>query len=90
MMQKLFSLGIDTTIFREKKKSKITLLGDSAYDTTNIRKFIKDNNMNAIIDYNNRNTKDTNKIKKLTDREKERYKERNTIENSHAWTVKKA
>ena len=32
----------------------------------NIRKFIKDNNMNAIIDYNNRNTKNLNKIKKLT------------------------
>ena len=65
-MQKLFSMNINTTIFKEKKKSKITILGDSAYDTANIRKFIKDNNMNAIIDYNNRNTKNLNKIKKLT------------------------
>ena len=45
-------MNINTTIFKEKKKSKITILGDSAYDTANIRKFIKDNNMNAIIDYN--------------------------------------
>ena len=58
-------MNINTTIFKEKKKSKITILGDSVYDTANIRKFIKDNNMNAIIDYNNRNTKNLNKIKKL-------------------------
>ena len=50
----------------EKKKSKITILGVSAYDTANIRKFIKDNNTNAIIDYNNRNTKNLKKNKKLT------------------------
>jgi transposase len=85
MMQKLFLMNINTTIFKEKKKSKITILGDSAYDTANIRKFIKDNNMNAIIDYNNRNTQDLNKIKKLKNKEEEKYKERNIIENSHAW-----
>jgi len=85
MMQKLFSMGIDTSIFKEKKKSKITILGDAAYDTTNIREFIEENKMNAIIDYNNRNTKDLNKIRKLTNKEEEKYKERNIVENSHTW-----
>lgn len=41
--------------------------------------------MNAIIDYNNRNTKDLNKIRKLTNKEEEKYKERNIVENSHTW-----
>jgi len=85
MMQKLFSMGIDTLIFKEKKKSKITILGDAAYDTTDIREFIENNKMNAIIDYNNRNTKDLNKIRKLTNKEEEKYKERNIVENSHTW-----
>ena len=85
MMHKLFSLGIDTNIFKQKKKSKITILGDSAYDTHNNRKFIKENNMSAIIDYNNRNTKNPKKIKILTEKEESTYKSRNIIENSHAW-----
>ncbi len=45
--------------------------------------------MNCIIDYNNRNTKNLNKIKKITEKEKELYMKRTIIENSHAWTVKK-
>ena len=55
MLEKLFSMGIDTNKFKEKKKSKITIFGDKSYDSTNIRTFISNNNMNCIIDYNNRN-----------------------------------
>ena len=89
MLEKLFSIGIDTNKFKEKKKSKITIFGDKAYDSTSIRTFISNNNMNCIIDYNNRNTKNLNKIKKITEKEKGLYMKRTIIENSHAWTVKK-
>ena len=85
MLEKLFSIGIDTNKFKEKKKSKITIFGDKAYDSTSIRTFISNNNMNCIIDYNNRNTKNLNKIKKITEKEKELYMKRTIIENSHAW-----
>ncbi len=85
MLEKLFSAGIDTNKFKEKKKSKITIFGDKAYDSANNRTFISNNNMNCIIDYNNRNTKNLNKIKKITEKEKELYMKRTIIENSHAW-----
>ena len=81
MLEKLFSIGIDTNKFKEKKKSKITIFGDKAYDSTNIRTFISNNNMNCIIDYNKRNTKNLNKIKKITEKEKELYMKRTIIEN---------
>ncbi len=70
MLEKLFSIGIDTHKFKEKNKSKITIFGDKVYDSTNIRTFISNNNMNCIIDYNNRNTKNLNKIKKLQKKKK--------------------
>ncbi len=70
MLEKLFSAGIDTNKFKEKKKSKITIFGDKAYDSANNRTFISNNNMNCIIDYNNRNTKNLNKIKKLQKKKK--------------------
>jgi len=84
-MQQLFDLGINSTTFKEKKRTKMTILGDSSYDSKKIREYINNNNMDSIIDYNNRNTKDPKKIKHFTDKEKEKYKNRIIIENSHAW-----
>lgn len=59
----------------------VTLLADKGYDTKGIRENIKSNNMVPIIGYNKRNTKDVNKIKSLTDSEKELYKRRIKVEH---------
>ena len=85
IMQQLFKLGISTIDFKNKKKSKITLLGDSAYDTKNIRNFLNENNMKGILRINNRNTKNKEKLRYLTKDEEKILNKRSKIENCHAW-----
>lgn len=87
MMEKLFSLGLDPNDFYNKKKSKIYVLGDAGYHSKDNINFIKNNNMIQIIDYNKRNTKNEDIINEnmLTKKQKEIFKKRHIVENSHAW-----
>lgn len=61
--------------------NKKYFLADTGYDSKNIRDKLEAENMKPIIDYNIRNTKDENKIKKLTDKEEIIYKKRCRVEN---------
>jgi transposase len=59
------------------------ILADKGYDSNEFRNQCKNANLNPIIDYNNRNTQDPKKIKKLTKKEKIIYKKRIVVENSY-------
>lgn len=63
------------------KSDTIYFLADKGYDSKENRNIIESKKMIPIIDHNNRNTKDKNKIKKLTKNEKKIYKKRIRIEN---------
>jgi hypothetical protein len=54
---------------------------DKGYCSSIIRNILNNNNIIPIIPFNNRNTKDKSKIKKLTDSEKYKYKKRIRIEH---------
>ena len=54
---------------------------DSGYDSTKIRSKLKELNLIPIIPSNKRNTKDINKIIKLTKDEEKKYKKRIKIEH---------
>jgi hypothetical protein len=54
---------------------------DKGYCSSIIRNIFKNNNITPIIPFNNRNTKNKNKIKKLTQTEKDKYKRRIKIEH---------
>ena len=62
----------------KNKFIKFIFLG---YCSTKIRDILKTKNILLIIPYNKRNTKDKNKINKLTKNEKIRYKKRINIEH---------
>ena len=59
----------------------LLLLADKGYDSNNIRLFLYNNNIDSIISYNKRNTKDPTKIKHLTREQKKIYSKRIKIEN---------
>lgn len=63
---------------------KIYFLADKGYDSKKLKDKIKRKGYIPIIDYNIRNTKDSNKIKELTKEEKEIYKNRIRVENLFA------
>ena len=58
------------------------MLADKMYDTIEFRDKCITHNYKPIIDYNRRNTKNTELIKKLTKKEKEIYKKRIKVENT--------
>jgi Transposase DDE domain len=64
------------------------MLADKGYDSTNVRKILINNGYIPIIDYNKRNTKDPNKIKCLTKKEKIIYNNRIKIENLFCYVKK--
>lgn len=66
-------------------KNKPTLMGDKGYDTLNFRKKCIDTNYKPLIDFNKRNTKNENKIKKFTTSQKTLYKKRIKVENCFGW-----
>src|SRR5690606_29920592 len=83
----------DSKILEEQLKDKSILdgnidnvnknifLADKGYDSKNVRLQLKNNKYKKIIiGYNKRNTKDENKIKKLTDKENKIYKKRINVE----------
>ncbi len=63
-------------------KYKVNFLADSGYDSSKIRNYLQENKFTSIIDFNNRNTKNKDKIRKFTKKEKKIYKKRITIENT--------
>ena len=63
------------------KKNKY-MLADKGYDTKDFREICTLKGYIPIIDYNKRNTKDINKLKKLTNKERQIYKKRIKVENS--------
>ena len=54
---------------------------DKGYCSSKIRNILINKNILPIIPFNRRNTKDKNKINKLTKNEKNRYKKRIKIEH---------
>ena len=78
-------INTNTKKYQGINKYKQYFLADKGYDTNNIRKLLKEKGYTPIIDHNRRNTKDINKIKKLTKKEKYHYKKRLKVENFFAW-----
>lgn len=68
---------IDKDLNNEYKKY---FLGDKGYCSKQLRNILEDDNYVPIIDFNNRNTKDKTKIKKLSKDEFKIYKKRIMIE----------
>jgi hypothetical protein len=56
-------------------------IADKGYCSSKIRNLLIAKNILPIIPYNKRNTKDKNKINKLTETDKNRYKKRIKIEH---------
>jgi hypothetical protein len=56
-------------------------IADKGYCSSNIRELLKNKNVEPIIPFNKRNTKDINKIIKLSDKQNNKYKERIYIEH---------
>jgi transposase len=71
-------------------KHKRYFLADSGYDNKEIRNYVKNINVTAIIVPNKKNTKDREKLKtkKLTKKEKKIYAKRIIIENCFSWLFK--
>ena len=78
---------INTKKYNNSLKYKTVMLGDAIYDNDNLKKIIKDNNMNSIMAPNKRNTKDTTKLKnkELSNKNKQKLKKRHIVENSFSW-----
>lgn len=75
----------NTNRYKDHNRYKQYFLADKMYDTKEFRKKITDKGYSCIIDYNKRNTKNINKIKKLTKVQKQKYKKRLKIENCFSW-----
>jgi transposase len=84
---KIFDLQLDSLDNLNNKHEKI-LLADKAYDSNNLREKLKLKNMRLICPYNKRNTKDINKIKKLSNKEKQLLKKRLYIERINNYLKK--
>jgi len=65
----------------KKYKHRSKMLGDKGYDSHESRDTFEKNDFECVIDYNNRNTKDETKVKKLNPKEKVIYKKRIIVEN---------
>lgn len=69
-------------------KYKQYFIGDAGYDSKKNKKILESYKYNVIIAPNNRNTKNLNKIRKLTRKQKTIYKKRIKIENTFSWIKK--
>lgn len=76
--------NIQNIVYDISKMKKVMILADKMYDTKEFRKQCKSKKMTPVIDYNVRNTKDVSKIKKLSEKEKQIYRERIKVENTFA------
>lgn len=63
-------------------KNSTICMADAGYDSVHLRNELNNIFFKCIIPFNKRNTKDENKIKKLTDEEKKLYKSRTKVENT--------
>ena len=79
-LNKLFTIAKN---YSPNKQSII--MGDKGYDTQKFRQKCKENNLRPLIDYNKRNTKNKDKIKKLSNKEKFLYNKRIKVENCFSW-----
>jgi transposase len=75
------NLYIDEVIVDKYKKY---FLADKGYDSQKLRDILEELDFHPIISYNKRNTKDVNKIKKLSSADKEIYSNRIIVENTFA------
>lgn len=68
-------------------KYKTIILGDAIYDNENLKKTIRENNMESIFAPNRRNIKDKIKLKEkeLSCKKKQKLKKRHIVENSFSW-----
>ena len=64
------------------KSIKPYILGDKGYDSRQLRDICSKNNIRPLFDYNIRNTKNKDLIKKFTKKENNIYKKRIIVENS--------
>ena len=82
---KLFNAVFNDTInnneIRKNFNKTTTILADKGYDSKAIRSKIKESKMKCIIAHNKRNCKDKSKIKSLTNKEKNIYKNRVKVEH---------
>lgn len=78
----------NTNKYKNNNRFKQYLLADAGYDEKEFREIAESYSYQCIIPYNKRNTKDPLKIKKLTEKEKIKYKKRIKIENCFAWIKK--
>jgi hypothetical protein len=85
-MKTLNSIYISTNTEKLKKSNRYKqyMFADKGYDTDEIRTELNNRGYTPIIDYNARNTKDETKLKKLTAKEKEKYKKRLGVEHIFA------
>jgi len=75
----------DTKKYKNHNRFKQYFLADKGYDTKSVRDILKKKHYISIIAHNKRNTKNTNKIYKLTQIEKIKYKKRIIVENYFGW-----
>ena len=74
-----------TNKYKQSNRHKQYFLADKGYDTTEIRTFLNNKGYQTIIAYNKRNTKNNNKLKKLSNKEKKIYKKLIVVENYYSW-----
>lgn len=74
-----------TDKYKNSNKHKQYLLADKGYDSEEIRNMANNKGYTTVIPFNKRNTKDKDKIRKLTKNQKEKLKKRATVENYYAW-----
>lgn len=82
---KILKEQLDNELYIDiNSNSNMYFLADKGYDGEELRTKLIDKKFIPIIDYNIRNTKNPDKIKKLTTREKKLYKNRIRVENLFA------
>ena len=74
-----------TEKYKTTNRYKQNFLADSGYDSKANIEFLQNKGYHVIIPPNKRNTKDENKLRKYTKKEKEIYKKRIIVENSFGW-----
>ena len=78
----------NTHKYKNNNRFKQYLMADKGYDSKKIRKQLSDFGYTVIIPYNKRNTKNINKINKLTNKFKKLYKKRIRVENIFCYIKK--
>lgn len=79
------TINPQTNKYKQSNRHKQYFLADKGYDTNEVRTFLNNKGYQTIIAYNKRNTKDNNKLKRLSNKEKKIYKKRIVVENYYSW-----